>query len=121
MLSLSWFLVLTILGNPGVVSWVRNNVDDSFQERAREPLGCHSLEETSSTAYSNVCRGLGTKIMLRQYLSRCFRDLLIRRRLLFPLRLCTFGTFILRIFSHFFYNINKMAFTVITVIKTLQY
>ena len=119
--SLSWFLVLTILGDPGVVSGVRNNGDDSFQERAKEPLGCHSLEQTSSTAYSNVCRGLGTKIILGQHLSRCFRDLLIRRSLLFPLHLCSSGKFILRIFSHFFYNINKMAFTVITMIKTLLY
>ena len=69
----------------------------------------------------SVCRGLGTKIILGQHLSRCFRDLPIRRRLLFLLHLCTSGTLILRIFSHFFYNINKMAFTVITVIKTLQY
>ena len=70
---------------------------------------------------SNVCRGLVTKIILGQHLSHCFRDLLIRRSLLFPLHLCSSGTFISRIFSHFFYNINKMAFTVITMIKTLQY
>ena len=120
MLSLSWFLVLIILGVPGVVSWVRNNGDDSFQERAREPLGCHSLEQTSSTTYSNVCRGLGTKIMLGQHLSPCFR-IFLYEGVYCSLFTCEFLVHLYYVFfSHFFYNINKMAFTVITVIKTLQ-
>ena len=120
MLSLSWFLVLTILGVPGVVSWVRNNGDDSFQERAREPLGCHSLEKTSSTTYSNVCRGLGTKIMLGQHLSRCFR-IFLYEGVYSSLLTCVLLVHLYYVFSVIFYNINKIAFTVITVIKTLQY
>ena len=33
---------IIILGDQGVVSWVRSNGDESFQERAREPLGYYS-------------------------------------------------------------------------------
>ena len=65
--------------------------------------------------------GIGHKNNVRPASIALLSYLLIRRHLLFPLHLCTSGTFILRIFSHFFYNINKIAFTVITVIKTLQY
>ena len=65
--------------------------------------------------------GIGHKNNVRPASIALLSYLLIRRRLLFPPHLCTSGTFILRIFSHFFYNINKIAFTVITVIKTLQY
>ena len=33
--------IWTILGDPGTVNWVRKN-SESFQQRAREPLGCYS-------------------------------------------------------------------------------
>ena len=118
--SLSWFLVLTILGVPGVVSWVRNNGDDSFQERAREPPGMPLFRTNQFHDLFKCFSGIGHKNNVRPASIALLSYLLIRRRLLFPLHLCTSGTFILRVFSHFFYNINKMAFTVITVIKTLQ-
>ena len=38
-----------MLGDPGAVSWVSNNFDESFQERAREHLGCYSQQTSSST------------------------------------------------------------------------
>ena len=46
--------LLTILGDPGAVSRVGINGGESFQERAREPLGCYSWR-TSSTTHWNAC------------------------------------------------------------------
>ena len=55
----------------------------SFQELATKPLGCYS-KRTSSTTYSNACLWLGTKNNFVSNkrptsITRCFRDLLIRR------------------------------------------
>lgn len=46
--------VASMLGEAGVISQVEINGGESFQERVREPLGCYSLQ-TSSTTHSNVC------------------------------------------------------------------
>ena len=54
------FIVLYILKDPGAVSRVRKNGGESFQERAREPLGSY-CNRTSSKTYSNACLSLGTK------------------------------------------------------------
>ena len=79
-MSLHFGWSLTILGSLGAVSRVGKNVGDSFQKRAREALGCYSYR-TSTTTHSSSCLWLGTKIIGGQQfrLSRCFRDLLIRR------------------------------------------
>ena len=54
---------------------------ENFQERAREPLGC-CPQQTSSTTNPNFFSVIGHKDTIGdQYLSHCFRDLLIRRGL----------------------------------------
>ena len=79
------FFGKSILGDPGAVSWVRKNGDESFQEREKEPLGL--LLTTSFTTYSNACLWFGThkKIIScptrGQHLLRCSRDLLISGRI----------------------------------------
>ena len=45
--------IWTILGDPGAVNWVRKSGGESFQERAREPLGCYS--SIKSSTYSIAC------------------------------------------------------------------
>ena len=69
-MSLHFGWSLTIRGSLGAVSRVGKNGGDSFQERAREPLGCYSYRTS-----------MDTKIIGGQQfrLSRCLRDLLIRR------------------------------------------
>lgn len=56
----SYYFCTSILGDPGVASWVRKNGVESFQEWARVPLGCYS-RRTSFTTYSNNCLWFGTK------------------------------------------------------------
>ena len=50
-----YYFGTSILGDPGAVSWVRKNGDESFQERARAPLGCYSWRPVSRLIWMLVC------------------------------------------------------------------
>ena len=50
-----YYFGTSILGDPGAVSWARKNGDESFQERARAPLGCYSWRPVSRVIRMIVC------------------------------------------------------------------